>query len=70
MTVIVVCAVSLAFSVLNLVATLFLSNFVFRAFVAGPTRPEPPRTPERGSPGLMEVKDAPTYDPRFMRARS
>jgi hypothetical protein len=48
--------------VLNLVATIMLSNAVYRAFAV--SKDIAPPLPSRDS-GLVEIKDSPTYDPRF-----
>jgi hypothetical protein len=67
----IICGASCFVSLANLVATLFLSNALFRVLVSErdypppePPRLEPPRpaTPDKG---LVEVSETPTYDPRF-----
>jgi len=48
--------------VLNFVATIMLSNAVYRAF--SESKGPAPSLPSRDS-GLVEIKNSPTYDPRF-----
>lgn len=56
--------ISLAASLTNLFATLFLSNSLFRILVQeGQSRPIAPSV----DAGLVEVKESPTYDTRFRR---
>lgn len=47
---------------LNLVSTIFLSNFVFRLLVADRKPPTQPKPDDRG---LVDPGYSPTYDPRF-----
>ena len=58
----VLVSVCLAVSLLNLVSTIFLSNFVFRLLVAERRTPGKPPETEKG---LVDPGYSPTYDPRF-----
>lgn len=58
----VMTGVSLAVSLVNLAAVLFLSNSLFRLLVRE-GMPPPPMS--RDSSGLVDPRPAPTYDPRF-----
>ena len=58
----VLCGASCFFSVVNLVAVVFLSNSLFRILVAD--RPPAP-TRERRDTGLVDPSATVTYDPRF-----
>lgn len=62
-TQILLASLCLAVSFLNLVSTIFLSNFVFRILVADRKPPRVPRTPD--DRGLVDLNYSPTYDPRF-----
>lgn len=55
-------SICLAVSLLNLVSTIFLSNFVFRLLVADRKPPTQPKPDDRG---LVDPGYSPTYDPRF-----
>lgn len=59
----VLCGLSLFLSASNLLATLFLSNSLFRLLVR---RTEAP-TVDAPAGGLVELRETPTYDPRFRR---
>lgn len=59
----VLVSVCLAVSLLNLVSTIFLSNFVFRVMVDDRRSPKAP--PEPDQKGLVDPGYSPTYDPRF-----
>ena len=55
----IVCCV---LSALNLIFVLFLSNAIFRLFY----REDSTRSDAESEPGgLVDVRDSPTYDPRF-----
>jgi len=58
------CVVSCVLSFVNLVAVLFLSNALFRIF-SGNSRTS--SLPKQNESGLVEVREVPTYDPRFRR---
>lgn len=58
------CVFSCLISFVNLIAILFLSNALFR-ILSGPTRRPAPSAQEES--GLVELRDVPTYDPRFRR---
>lgn len=53
----------LAVSLLNLVSTILLSNFVFRVLAADRKPPQIPSMPD--DKGLVDPGYSPTYDPRF-----
>lgn len=57
----VLCGLTLAVSIANLAAVVFLSNSIFRMLVRRDILP-PPARPQSG---LVDLKDSPTYDPRF-----
>jgi hypothetical protein len=56
---------SVFLGVLNLVALTLLSNALFRFMNLDDQEPPPSPTKEDG--GLVDLKDTPTYDPRFRR---
>lgn len=58
------CIVSCVVSFVNLIAILFLSNALFRIFSNAGSELPPPRQDESG---LVDVRESPTYDPRFRR---
>lgn len=60
----VLCGLTLFSSLVNILAVIFLSNSIFRVIVR--ERAEyPPIAVEKRDSGLMEVRESPTYDPRF-----
>ncbi len=61
-----ICGLTLFISLVNLLAVIFLSNSMFRVIVRD-RADYPPIPVGRGDSGLVELKDTPTYDPRFRR---
>ena len=64
----VICGISCFVSVFNLLALLFMSNSLFRILVSERDLPPPAASVSSGpkeSTGLLEVRETPTYDPRF-----
>lgn len=61
-----ICGLTLFISLVNLLAVIFLSNSMFRVIVRD-RADYPPIPVGNGDSGLVEVKDTPTYDPRFRR---
>lgn len=64
----VICGVSCFVSIFNLLALLFMSNSLFRILVSERDLPPPPASVSRNQKetgGLLEVRETPTYDPRF-----
>jgi len=51
-------------SFMNLLATVFLSNAVFRLLVSSRPQKDSPVIPSKDN-GLVDLKEVPTYDPRF-----
>lgn len=51
-------------SSMNLLATVFLSNAVFRLLVSSRPQKDSPVIPSKDT-GLVDLKEVPTYDPRF-----
>jgi hypothetical protein len=55
-------SISCALSFLNLIFILFLSNSIYRLFTRGMPKQSSLKIEDKG---LVDIKDSPTYDPRF-----
>lgn len=68
MTIYILLSVCMFISLMNLVATVLLSNSVFRLF--GPNTPPQIRAERNDDSGLVDPAPTPTYDARFLSQNS